>query len=66
MVHASPVLVGDKVYLTTADGVTHVFGLGPEFKGLGAYPLGEKVSASPAVVDGRLFIRGNENLYCIK
>lgn len=66
MVHASPVLVGDKVYLTGVDGVTHVFGLGAEFKQLGAYPLGEKVSASPAVVDGRLFIRGKENLYCIK
>ncbi len=65
-VHASPVLVGDRVYLTSDDGVTHVFGLGAEFKELGAFPLGEKVSASPAVMDGRMFIRGKENLYCIK
>lgn len=66
MVHASPLLVGDKVYLTAHDGVTHVFTLGDKFESLATYPLGEEVSASPAVVDGRVFIRAKEHLYCIK
>lgn len=65
MVHASPILVGDKVYLTDYKGVTHVFLLADEFKELATFPLGEEVTASPAVVDGVLYIRGKEHLYGI-
>ena len=60
-------LAGGKVYLTDHDnGVTHVFALGEKFEEVGSFTLGEAVSASPAVSDGRLLLRGKDNLYCIK
>ncbi len=62
---ASPSLVGDKIYLINEDGVTIILQLGKEFKEIARCELGEKVSASPAFMDGRIYIRGKENLYCI-
>jgi hypothetical protein len=38
---------------------------GPAFKVLARNPLGEKVQASMAVSDGQLFIRTEQNLFCI-
>jgi hypothetical protein len=38
---------------------------GPEFKELARRELGEDCHASPAFADGRIYIRGLENLYCI-
>jgi len=38
---------------------------GAEFKLLGQSELGENCYASPAFMDGRIYIRGEKNLYCI-
>jgi len=62
---ASPSLVGDKLYLLTEKGVMLIIQAGPEYKELTKCELGEKCYASPAFVDGRIYIRGLENLYCI-
>ncbi len=62
---ASPSLVGDKLYLLTDDGVMFIIQVGLEYKELTKSELGEKCHASPAFVDGRIYIRGLENLYCI-
>jgi outer membrane protein assembly factor BamB len=62
---ASPVLVDDKVYAVAEDGTVFVFAAATQFKLLGRSSLGESVSASPAVADGRLFIRGRQHLFCI-
>jgi outer membrane protein assembly factor BamB len=62
---ASPSLVGDKVYLLTVDGLMIIINAGREIKEIGRYELGEKTSCSPAFLDGRIYIRGKENLYCI-
>ncbi len=62
---ASPSLVGDNIYLITEDGVTIIIKLDKEFKEITRCELSEKVSASPAFMDGRIYIRGKENLYCI-
>jgi outer membrane protein assembly factor BamB len=62
---ASPSLVGDKLYLLTEEGVMLIVQSGPEFKELARYELGEECRASPAFADGRIYIRGLENLYCI-
>ena len=64
-VHASPLLVGDVVYLTDDDGMTHRFRLGAAFEPLDTSPLGEKVSASIAAANNRLYLRGEDNLFCI-
>ncbi len=62
---ASPSLVGNKLYLLSQKGVMHIAESGSEYKELTVNGLGEKCNASPAFVDGRIYIRGVENLYCI-
>jgi outer membrane protein assembly factor BamB len=62
---ASPSIVGDKLYLLSLKGVMHIAQVGPEYKELGKCELGEECFASPAFVDGRIYIRGVKNLYCI-
>ncbi len=62
---ASPSLVGDKVYLLSEKGVMFIIQAGLEFKQLARCVLGEECYASPAFADGRIFIRGLHNLYCI-
>jgi outer membrane protein assembly factor BamB len=62
---ASPSLVGDKLYILTEEGVMIIIQVGPEYKELTKCELGEKCYATPAFVDGRIYIKGLENLYCI-
>jgi outer membrane protein assembly factor BamB len=62
---ASPTLVRDKLYILTEDGVMFIIQAGPEYKELTKCELGEKCYATPAFMDGRIFIRGLEHLYCI-
>jgi outer membrane protein assembly factor BamB len=62
---ASPSLVGDKLYLLSEAGVMIIVQIGSEYKELAKCELGEKCFASPAFADGRIYIRGQKNLYCI-
>ncbi|HEX3150182.1 MAG TPA: PQQ-binding-like beta-propeller repeat protein [Gemmataceae bacterium] len=64
-VTASPVLIDDKIYSVNEDGRVCVFAASPKFKLLGDSELKEEVYASPAVADGKLYIRGANNLFCI-
>jgi outer membrane protein assembly factor BamB len=64
-VTASPILIDGKVYAISEDGVVYVFEAALTFKLLGKNPLGEPVSATPAVADNRLFIRTKTHLLCI-
>ena len=63
--NSSPTLVGGTVYLLEKKGVMHMFEAGPEFKPVGTAELGEESTCCPAFVDGRIYIRGAQNLYCI-
>jgi len=38
---------------------------GRQFKKLGESELGEECTATPAFLDGRIYLRGEKNLYCI-
>lgn len=62
---ASPVLVDGKIYACSEEGDVFVFAAEPAFKLLARNSLGEMVRATPAVADGRLYIRGATHLYCI-
>jgi outer membrane protein assembly factor BamB len=65
-VTASPVLIDGKVYVVSERGNVYVFPAEPAFKLLAKNALGEPALASPAVADGRLFLRGETHLFCIK
>ena len=62
---ASPVAFEGKILMTSEDGDTFIVKAGPKHEILGTNSLGEAVYASPAIADGRIFIRGEKNLYCI-
>jgi outer membrane protein assembly factor BamB len=63
--YASPSLVGNNLYLLSDKGIMFIAEAGSEYKELAKCELGEKCHASPAFADGRIYIRGIENLYCI-
>jgi len=62
---ASPVAFENKILMTSEDGDTFIIKAGPKHEILGTNSVGEPVYASPAIADGRIFIRGEKNLYCI-
>lgn len=65
-VSASPVLADGKVYIVNEAGVTTVLASGAEFKVLATNELdGTYTLSSPAIANGRLFVRTSKFLYCI-
>jgi outer membrane protein assembly factor BamB len=64
--HSASLLVANGlVYFLSDNGVMTVVKPGAKFDVVARSELGEPVSASPAVYDGKLFLRGLLNLYCI-
>ncbi len=65
-VYASPVLIDDKVYTIDEKGVCHVFAPEPKaLRVLARNEVGEPVFSTPAVANGRLYIRGKSHLICV-
>ena len=62
-VYASPVAADGKIYFATLDGQVAVVAAGPEWEVLAMNDLGEEIHASPAIVDGHLFVRTRGKLY---
>lgn len=63
--YSSPVAAGDLVYLTDRKGRTRIFKAAPTFIPVAECVLGEEVVSTPAIVQGRLYLRGVQNLYCL-
>ncbi len=63
--YASPVIVGDRLYVLDLRGVMHVVRVAARFEGLGTAALGEAAMATPAIVDGWIYARGERFLYGI-
>lgn len=63
--HASPVAGPDgRIYLASA-GKSYVVKAGAKFEILATNDLGDESQASPAVADGKLFLKGRKALYCV-
>ncbi len=62
---ASPMLVEGRVYLLDKVGVMQIIKADGKFEQVGQAGLGEATVATPAFANGRIFIRGEKNLYCI-
>jgi outer membrane protein assembly factor BamB len=63
---ASPWAYDGKIFCLSEEGTTYVVKAGAKFELLGKNVLGEVALATPAVADGRLFVRTATNLYCIQ
>jgi outer membrane protein assembly factor BamB len=62
---ASPILADGKLYITNEDGLTSVVKAGTEFEILAENQLDGFCLSTPAISDGQIFIRTDENVYCI-
>jgi len=59
---SSPVVAGDHLVAINDEGLVHVVALGEKGRLLHTHPLGTKVLATPAAVEGALYIRTDEQL----
>jgi outer membrane protein assembly factor BamB len=64
--YASLVASGDRVYSLGRDGTMHIVAAEHTYRLLGTCPLGEGADATPALGDGRIYIRGRSNLWCFE
>jgi len=62
--YSSPVAADGRIYATSQEGKVVVIKPGKEWEIMAVNALNEPVNATPAFVDGRIFIRTHENLYC--
>ena len=62
--YASPVAGDGKIYVAGENGFIVVLEQGPKLNILATNDVGESCIATPAIADGRIFIRGRESLFC--
>jgi outer membrane protein assembly factor BamB len=62
---ASPVEAGGLIYLAARDGVVTVVKAGPKFEKVAENSLPDDIAGSPAISNGRIYIRGWKTLYAI-
>jgi len=62
--HASPVLLRGLLYLINDKGEINVLRPGASFQREAKYELGEPCYASPAISQGRVWVRGFKSLFC--
>jgi len=62
---ASPIAAAGKIYFAGKNGFIVELAAGPELKILGKHDMGEEIIATPAIADGRLFVRTREHLLCV-
>jgi len=62
--YASPVAGDGKVYFVSRSGIASVLKAGAEQELVSVSDLAEEVAATPALADGRLYLRTRASLYC--
>lgn len=62
----SPILIENRLFCMTEDGVMVVLNAGSEFKELGRTKLGDDCHSTPAVANGHLYIRTFRHLFALK
>lgn len=63
--YSSPQYVDGKIFMMDNDGVMRIYEFGKEMKLIAENKLGETHGTTPAFANGRIYIRGENNLYCI-
>lgn len=62
--YSSPVAGDGKIYLASEKGLVSVVKAGEEWEPLSTVDYGEEIFATPAVSDGRIYLRAGGKLYC--
>ncbi|HEY5315210.1 MAG TPA: PQQ-binding-like beta-propeller repeat protein [Pirellulales bacterium] len=62
---ASPLESQGRLYCPSESGVTYVLEAGPKFKILAQNDLGQPILASPAALNGRLYLRTADEVFCL-
>jgi outer membrane protein assembly factor BamB len=63
--YASPIAGDGKIYIAGRNGFVLVLDDKPELTVLAKNDMGGEILATPAIADGRLFIRTREKVYCV-
>ncbi len=63
---ASPIAAEGRIYFLNTEGLTTVVSASTRYDRLTENPLDDTTFASPAVSDGKIFIRGKKALYCVR
>lgn len=63
--YASPLIANNHLFTTSGDGKISVLTLGPDPKILSTNDMEDKVFATPAIVDGVLYVRTHHGLYAL-
>ncbi len=66
--YPSPVIAGDKLFYLKGNGEMFVFSMGDRLEQLSVNRVtddSESFGGTPAISDGRMFIRSNKYLYCV-
>ena len=64
--YSSPIIVEGKLYVFSRTGDVFIYSADNDFKQLNTFSTGELTYASPAFTDGRIVVRTNNVLYCVK
>ena len=62
--YSSPVAADGKIYAASLDGKVSVLKAGADWELLQVNDLGEDCNATPAIADGRIYLRTESALYC--
>ncbi len=62
--YASPVAAGDRIFTVSRDGGICVIRAGADWEVLETSDLGETSMATPALADGKIYLRTEKQLYC--
>ena len=63
--YASPVVGDGKIYVVGENGFVIVLANGPQLNFLAKNDMGDTCIATPAIADGRLYIRTRSKLFCL-
>ncbi|MSQ96515.1 MAG: hypothetical protein EXR98_18460 [Gemmataceae bacterium] len=63
--YASPLMIDGKMYAASEQGDFYVIDVATKYNLLAKNSLGERIRATPAVANDRLYVRGQYHLYCI-
>jgi outer membrane protein assembly factor BamB len=64
--YSSPVIAEGKIYLFSNSGKAFIYSANSELTAINTFETGQKTFATPAFTDGRMIVRTEENLYCVR